>query len=183
MRGHAAAARDHHQHLREEIIMTAESAGDGEARQSRPITYNAVSQRYGPGTHDARERHDELSMREHLARAYANLRATGQYDPARHGPGDTQPLTTTEHLELLATGEYLSRSYKAAPQVDDALRAGASWTQIADALGADDTTARSAYRAWADRQHDLLTWTEGQLGMSDAEYAEAMRRAGLEAEA
>lgn len=163
--------------------MTPQSADDCQGHRPLPVTYHAVSQRYDPGTHDARERYDELSMREHLARAYANLRATGQYDPARHGPGDTQPLTTTEHLELLATGEYLSRSYKPAPQVDHALRVGASWTQIADALGTDDTTARAAYRAWADGQHNLLTWTEGQLGMSDADYAEAMRRADLEAEA
>jgi hypothetical protein len=163
--------------------MTAESADDGQARQPRPVTYNAVSQRYGPGTHDARERYGELSMREHLTRAYANLRATGQYDPAQHGPGDTQPLTTTEHLELPATGEYLSRSYKPAPEVDDALQAGASWAQIADALGTDDTTVRAAYRARADGQNDLLTWTEGQLGMSDAEHAETMRRADPEAEA
>jgi hypothetical protein len=183
MRGYAAAARDHHQHVREETIMTAESADDGEAHQSRPITYNLVSQRYGPGTHDVRERHDELSMREHLARAYAKLRATGEYDPARHGAGNAEPLTAAEHLELLATGEYLSRSYKPASEVDDALRAGASWAQIADALGADGATARAAYRAWADGQHDLLTWTEGRLGMSDAEHAEAMRRADLEAEA
>jgi hypothetical protein len=163
--------------------MTAESADDGQARQPGPVTYHDVSQRYGPGTHHARERYDELSMREHLARAYAKLRATGEYDPARHGAGNAEPLTAAEHLELLATGEYLSRSYKPAPQVDHALRAGASWAQIADALGTDDATARAAYRAWADGQHNLLTWTEGRLGISDAEHAEAMQRAGLEAEA
>ena len=38
--------------------------------------------------------------------------------------------------------------------------------------------ARVEYRAWADRQHDMLAWTEGRLGMSDAEYAEALARAG-----
>jgi hypothetical protein len=163
--------------------MTAESADDGEAHQPRPVTYNAVSQQYGPGTHHARERYDELSMREHLARAYAKLRATGEYDPARHGAKNAEPLTAAEHLELLATGEYLSRSYKPVPEVDHALRAGASWAQIADALGADDATARADYCAWADGQHDMLSWTEGRPGMTDAEYAEAMRRAGLEAEA
>ena len=99
------------------------------------------------------------------------------------GAGDTQPLTAAEHLELLATAEHLSRSYKPVPEVDHALRAGASWAQIAGALGTDEPTARAAYRAWADGQHDLLTWTEGRLGMSDAEHAEAMRHAGLEAEA
>jgi hypothetical protein len=38
---------------------------------------------------------------------------------------------------------------------------------------------RTAYRAWADGQHDMLTWTEGRLGMSYAEYAEAMQRVAL----
>jgi hypothetical protein len=163
--------------------MTAESADDGQARQSRPVTYNAVSGRYGPGTHDARERYDDLSTRECLSRSYAKLRATGQYDPARHGAGDSQPLTAAEHLELLATAEYLSRSYRPVPEVDHALRAGASWAQVADALGTDEPAARTAYRAWADGQHDLLTWTDGRLGMNDADYAEAIQRAGPEAEA
>ena len=163
--------------------MTAESADGGEARQPRPASYDDAARIYGPGTTAARERYHELSTRHHLARAYAQLRATGQYDPARHGAGDTQPLTAAEHLELLATAEHLSRSYKPVPEVDHALRAGASWAQIAGALGTDEPTARAAYRAWADGQHDLLTWTEGRLGMSDAEHAEAMRHAGLEAEA
>src|SRR5258708_18482138 len=57
-----------------------------------PVTYDDASRYYGPGTHTARERHDELSMREHLARAYAKLTAAGTYDPARHGTGDTEPL-------------------------------------------------------------------------------------------
>jgi hypothetical protein len=163
--------------------MTAESADDGEARQPWPVTYNAVSQRYGPGTHDARERYDDLSLRDCVYRAYAKLRATGRYDPARHVADDTEPLTAAEHLELLATAEYLSRSYKPVPEVDHALRAGASWAQVADALGTDEPAARAAYRAWADGQHDMLTWTEGRLGTSDADHAEAIQRAGPEAEA
>jgi hypothetical protein len=157
--------------------MTADSADDGQGRQSRPVTYNAVSERYGPGTRDAQERYDELSIRDCLSCAYAKLRATGEYDPARHGAAETEPLTAAEHLELLATAEYLSRSYKPVPEVDYALRAGASWAQVADALGTDEPAARADYRAWADGQHDMLTWTEGRLGMSDTEYAEAMRRA------
>jgi hypothetical protein len=50
-------------------------------------------------------------------------------------------------------------------------------------MGTDEPTARSAYRAWADGQHDLLVWTEGRLGMSDAEHSKAIQRAGSEAEA
>jgi hypothetical protein len=144
----------------------------------RPITYNQAAQRYGPGTIEARERYEELSGREHLARAYAKLRAAGTYDPAKHGAGDTEPLTAAEYLELLALGEYLARSYKPSFEVDNALRAGATWAQIAEALDTDEAMARVAYRAWADGQHDMLRWTEGRLGMSDAEYAEVNGRAG-----
>jgi hypothetical protein len=149
-----------------------------EANQPRPITYHQASQRYGPGALAARERYDELSGRYHLARAYATLRARGEYDPAKHGTGDTEPLTAAEHLELLALGEYLARSYKPSFEVDNALQAGATWAQIAEALDTDEAMARVAYRAWADGQHDMLGWTEGRLGMSDAEYAEVKARAG-----
>jgi hypothetical protein len=58
-----------------------------------PLTYNQASMRYGSGTHDAAERYNELSMRHHLARSYAQLKATGEYDPAKHGAGDTEPLS------------------------------------------------------------------------------------------
>jgi hypothetical protein len=143
-----------------------------------PVTYDQASHRYGPRTHAARERHDELSMREHLSRAYATLKASGQYDPAKHGTRDTEPLTAAEHLELLATAEYLARAYKPHGEVDHALRAGATWPQVAEALGADEAMARVEYRAWADGQHDMLRWTAGRLGMSDAEYAEVLSRAG-----
>src|ERR1019366_7087687 len=72
-----------------------------------PVTCNQASMRYGPGTHDARERYEELSMREHLSRAYAKLKASREYDPAKHGTGDTEPLTAADHLELLATELWL----------------------------------------------------------------------------
>jgi hypothetical protein len=169
------AARDRRWHSLEETVMDAEPVDGGEDAQPRPVTYDDVARVYGPGTIAVRERYDELFKRDCLYRAYARLRATGQYDPARHGTGDSEPLTTVEHLELLATGEYLSRSYKPVSEVNHALRAGASWAQIAGALGTDEPTARAAYRAWADGQHDMLTWTEGRLGMSDAQYAEAIQ--------
>jgi hypothetical protein len=151
---------------------------DRDMAAQRPVTYSHAERCYGPGTHAARERHDELSMRDTLARAYATLRASGQYDPAKHGAGDKEPLSRDEHLELLATAEYLARAYKPASEVDHALRGGATWGQVADALGTDEGMARVEYRAWADGQHDMLTWTDGRLGMSDAEYAEAKARAG-----
>jgi hypothetical protein len=157
-----------------------ESARRGEGRQAEPppVTYDGASSRYGPGTHAARERYDELRMRDVLARSYAKLRASGEYDPAKHGAGDTEQLTAAEDLELIATGEYLSRAYKPSSEIDHALRAGATWAQVTDALDTSEAYARVAYRAWVDGQHDMFSWTEGRLGMSDAEYAEAVTRAG-----
>jgi len=152
--------------------------GDGGREERRPHTYDQVAQRFGPGRHAAQERYEELSARDHLARAYAKLRASGEYDPAKHGAGDIEPLTAEEHLELLAIGEYLAQSYKPVSEVDNALRAGATWDQIAEALDTHEAMARVAYRAWADGQHDMLRWTEGRLGMSHAEYADAIARAG-----
>ena len=146
------------------------------ARRPGPVTYDEAARYYGPGTIDARERYDELSMRDHLARADARLRASGEYDAAQHGTGNAEPLTAAEHLELLATAEYLARAYKPSFETDNALRAGASRAQVANALGADEAAARAAYRARADGQHDMLTWTAGRLGMGHAEYAEAMIR-------
>ena len=170
-------------HRPQERPATAGESGAGEprelgARQPGPVTHDDAARRYGPGTIGARERYDELSMRDHLARARARLRASGEYDAARHGSGDTEPLTAAGHLELLATAEYLARAYKPSFETDNALRAGASWAQVADALGTSEEYARVAYRAWADGQHDMLTWTDGRLGLSDAEYAEAVARAG-----
>jgi hypothetical protein len=76
-------------------------------------------------------------MRDHLARTYARLRASGECEDARHGTGDSEPLTAAEHLELLATAENLARAYQPSFEKDNALRAGASWAQVADALGTD----------------------------------------------
>jgi hypothetical protein len=113
---------------------------------SPPQTYNQASMRYGPGTVNAAERYHELNSRHHLARAREVLKARGEYDPAKHGTEAPRPLSTAEHLELLATAEYLSRSYKPHSEVDNALQAGASWDQIAEALGTDQVTARPTSR-------------------------------------
>jgi hypothetical protein len=139
------------------------------------ITYNQASERFGPGTFTARERYEELNSRYHLHRARTKLIATGQYDPAKHGTRETEPLTTCEHLELLAVAEYLTRCYKPSFEIDNALRAGATWLQIADALGTDETSARANYRAWAEGQHQLFT-DLGMFGLDDTSFAEALKR-------
>lgn len=65
-------------------------------------TYQETSGRYR-STADARERFEELAVREVSARAFMALAARGHYDRRAHGdPGGSRPLTVTEHLELLA---------------------------------------------------------------------------------
>jgi hypothetical protein len=130
------------------------------------------------GITQARERFDELTGREAMARAIATLKARGTYDPARHpDPGEYQPLTVAEHLEALAMGEVLARHYRHPAYVDDAVKAGASWTQIAEATGSDEASARQQYREWADGQHKLFITYEGKSGMNDADHAAAIKRA------
>jgi hypothetical protein len=161
----------------------SDAFADYQSEQARPVTSDQpvtseqADRRYGPGTRAARERHDELSMRDFLARADAR-RAAGDRDPERHGAGNAERLTVREHLELLATAEYLARAYMPSREVHHALRAGATWPQVAAAVGTSEAAARAAYQAWADGQHDMLRWTGGRLGMSDAEYAETRARAG-----
>jgi hypothetical protein len=129
------------------------------------------------GIIQARERFDELTSRDHTARAIATLKARGTYDPAKHSdPGKYQPLTAAEHLEVLAIGEVLARHYQHPAYVDQAVKAGASWSQIAEAVGAGEAQARQQYREWAEGQHNLHLQYEGKFGMNDAEYDAAIKR-------
>ncbi len=130
------------------------------------------------GIIEARERFDELTSRDLSVRAYATLKARGTYDPARHGDvGKYQPLTAAEHVEVLAVGEVLARYYRHPASVDRAVKAGASWPQIAEAVGSDEAQARQQYREWAHGQHRLYVRYEGKFGMDHAEYAAAIKRA------
>src|SRR6266487_3351492 len=113
-----------------------------------------------------------------MVRAHATLKARGTYDPHLHGDaGKYQPLTTEEHLEILAAGEMLARYYRHPALIHQAVTAGASWSQVAAATGSDEATVRQAYREWADGQHRLYTGYQGQSGMDDAEHAAAISRA------
>jgi hypothetical protein len=126
----------------------------------------------------ARERFDELTSRDTTVRAIATLKARGTYDPAKHADASEHPpLTTDEHLEVLAIGEVLARHYRHPAHVDQAVKAGASWAQIAEAIGSDEAQTRRHYREWADGQHWLYAQYEGKFGMNDAEYAAAVKRA------
>jgi hypothetical protein len=151
-----------------------------EHEQPRPTTYHEASSVYSYSG-DARARHDELTGRHLLAISRAQLIAEGTYDPARHGAEVHEPLTVAEHLEVLATGEIVARHYRHPASVDRALRAGATWQQVADARGCDEAEARSDYREWAEGQHDLWTGKLGgkpsRFGLDDAEYRAAIARA------
>jgi hypothetical protein len=148
--------------------------------EARPVSYYLT-----PGSDrtwlDARDRYDELTQRDLSARSRAILVARGEYDPTKHGTADLEPLTLTEHLEVLANGEVVARVYRHPAQVDRALRAGATWAQIAEATGSSEAQVRQDYREWAEGQHGLWTGQlggeRGRFGMDDAGYAEAIARA------
>jgi hypothetical protein len=147
------------------------------ATAPRAATYWQAQSDYR-STIDARERFEELTTRELLGRSYATLKARGTYEPQKHGDaGKHQPLTAAEHLEILAAGEMLARYYRHPARIDEAVKAGASWSQIAEAVGSDEAQARQAYREWAGGQHRLHADYEGKFGMNDAEHAAAISRA------
>ncbi len=129
-------------------------------------------------TIDARERFEELTNRDLSVRAFAVLKARGTYDRQQHGDaGKYQPLTAAEHLEILAAGEVLARYYRHPAFVHHAVKAGASWAQVAAAAGSDEAQIRQGYREWADGQHHLHAHYEGKFGMDDADHAAAISRA------
>jgi hypothetical protein len=141
-------------------------------------TYQETSGRYR-GTGDARERFEELAVRDVSARAFAALVARGDFDPLLHGrvPAGTEPLTVTEHLELLAAGELLARYYRHPAHTHRALQAGATWAQVAAAAGHDEAEARHDYRKWAEDEHLLWQDFNGEFGIGPDEYAAAIARA------
>jgi hypothetical protein len=152
-------------------------------RTSPPATtYQETSGRYA-ATGDAREHFEELVVREVRARAFMALVARGDYDPRIHGDvGGSEPLTVTEHLELLAAGELLARYYRHPAHAHRALQAGATWEQVAAATGRDETQARRDYREWAEVEHHLWADCNGEFGIDAAEYAAAIARADTAAE-
>jgi hypothetical protein len=134
-----------------------------------PVTYNEASSGSLP---DQIARYHELSERDLMAGAIATLKARGTYQPNEHVNEERfPPLTVAEHLEMLALGEVIARYYRHPSQVDKALKAGATWPQIAAATGTTAEAARGAYREWAEGQHKYA-------GMGDAEYAAALKAAG-----
>ena len=156
-------------------------ATSGQTREQdsppRAATYQQAESTYRATT-AARERFEELTTRDLLARSCTNLKARGEYDPHKHvDPDQYPPLTAEEHLEILAAGEMLARHYRHPARVHQAVLAGASWPQIAAAAGTGEAQARRAYREWADGQHLLHADYHGKFGLNDAEHAAAVSRA------
>jgi hypothetical protein len=145
-------------------------------------TYQETSSRYA-ATGDARDRFEELVVRDVRARAFVTLAARGDYDPRIHGDvGGFEPLTVTEHLELLAAGELLARYYRQPAHAHRALQAGATFEQLAAATGRDEAQARRDYREWAEDEHRLWADCNGEFGIDADEYAAAIARADMAAE-
>ena len=145
-------------------------------------TYQETSGRYRT-TVDARGRFEELVVRDVSVRAFMALVARGDYDPRVHGDvGGSELLTVTEHLELLAAGELLARYYGHPAHAHRALQAGATWEQVAAAIGRGEAQARRDYREWAEDEHRLWAVYNGEFGMDAAEYAAAVARADTAAE-
>lgn len=157
---------------------------------ARRATYNRASAEYNIVT--ARERHDELALRALSARAAAELRERGEFDPQNTGHqllAESKPLSAAEQLELMATGEVVARHYRHPADLDHAVKAGATWEQIGDSRGESAEEVRREYRQWAEGQHDMWASTgvwEGEsahrFGMNDADYSDAIRAAGIPTE-
>jgi hypothetical protein len=134
----------------------------------RPLTYHQAMDLSLP---DQIVRYEELTDRDLMARSIAILQFRGEYDEDKHpARDDYQPLTVAEHLEMLALGEAIAFYYRHPAGVDHAVKAGATWEQIAASRNTAPEMARAAYREWAEGQHQYG-------GMADDEYTAALRAA------
>ena len=136
------------------ILQLLREALTDDADQEPPITYDEAST---GNIADQMDRYRELADHDIMACSIATLKARGTFEPNEHVNDEKfPPLTTrTEHLEMLALGERIARYYRHPAQVDKAVRAGATWEQIAAATGTTEDATRAAYREWADGQHRL----------------------------
>ena len=99
-------------------------------------------------------------------------------------PPGQPPVTAADNLEMLALRELLAgcdHSWTADPGCDrnpahlhGALTAGATWDEIAAAIGEDHAGTRRRYRQWADCQHQRADVSGGP---DDDQYAAAIKRA------
>src|SRR5260370_16064791 len=129
-----------------------------------PLTYNEAA---AGNIADQIMRYGELAQHDALAGAIAIGKARGTYEPNQYvNEQKFPPLTVAEHLEMLALGERIARYYRHPSQVDSAVKARASWDQIAAAAGTTAEEARAAYREWAEGQHRLHA--DSGIALADA---------------
>jgi hypothetical protein len=144
-----------------------DDTGAAQDTAPRPLTYEAANSHYiDAGA--AYERFTELRMREVSALSQDPVLSDG-----------SEPLTAAEHLEMMAAGEVLARYYqRSQARIDRAVRAGASWEQVAAATGISAAQARQEYRDWAGQQHVRSKNPNPYgLGLDDVEYLSALARA------
>jgi hypothetical protein len=147
-----------------------------EEAAKRPVTYHDAS---AGNIVDQMDRYRDLAQHDALAGSIAIAKARGSYVPSEHvNEQKFPPLTVAEYLEMLALGERLARYYRHPSTVDRAVKAGATWDQIAAATGTTAKAARAAHVEWAEGQHQLYGDT-GRFGLDDAGYAAALEAAGV----
>ena len=124
-----------------------------------------------PGLSDLVREYVELNQRDLLARHRDVI-----------GPDESnEPLTVHDHLGMLALSEAIARRARnfRGLEIHDAVRADATWAQVATALGTSVATAQSAYRRWVEGQRRLNHMSEEsdrRLGLDERAYAQAMAR-------
>lgn len=142
-----------------------------------PVTYSEACE---VSWSDVLMRWQALNDRDAMARAVAVLQARGEWrEDGSLRAADYPPLTVAERLELIALGEAAARRFRHPAHVHNAVLAGATWEQIADAAGSDPQQARERYLRWAESQRELREqFPDGSIGLSEDEYRAAVKAAG-----
>lgn len=124
----------------------------------------------------------QVTLRSAVAR-YEELWARDAVaDGTRWDEGDgeeAKPLARAEALELLALAEVIARKARYGRQlaVRTARNAGASWSQVGQALGISKQTAWEAHTRWIDQQVQLHD-RSGYQGLDDDAATQARALAG-----
>jgi hypothetical protein len=151
-----------------DAIATAYREQQARNATERPTTWAAAGDL---NIDEQKARYDALSHLVLMTQVIAEMKARGQQVSEAINEVDYPPLTAAEHLERVALGERIALYYRHPSQVDRAIKAGATWQQIADARGITTDQAQQDYREWIKGQHRYA-------GMSDTDYAAAIERAG-----
>jgi hypothetical protein len=147
---------------------------NGSSHVPTPYDYEHVTRHcreVPPGLSDLVEEYEELNQRDLIARHREVI-----------GPDKSnEPLAVHDHLRMLALSEAIARRARnfRGLEIHDAVRAGATWSQVATALGTSVATVQNAYRRWVEGQHRLnqvsAEW-DRRLGLDERACAEAMAR-------